>query len=451
MRNSDHYMEERIFTFREFQKIKNKKIYSKLKKYIYDNNLEDRYEFFKITKDSIVPQNFVGTIPLNDIQIEILPKIPLVENDIVAEKIRFLEILQNISYFKEKFFNNSKIAITDTSILEIFINLFIKEVEEIIEKGLLYNYIDINENINIFKGKLDINNHIKYNFSHKEKFFMKFDEFSISSLENSIIKLTIQKLKKISVNSKNKDNLNKISHHFENVRVLSNSIESLKYITFDRTNSYYKNAIQYAKIFLNNQSSSIFTTANGEVATILFPMETIFENYIANKLINIVKEKFYNELTVKVQDDSCLVFSTVTLNNTEIDNMFKVKPDIVIKNKNTKEIFILDTKWKILDKLDSKFKISTDDTYQMFSYVKIYNDRYKNSHTCEKAYLIYPARNRRESSFSSEDKIKFKTDNFELNICFVNLSSEKTTEKDLIDILNNFVKEGEKNEKIRKI
>ena len=433
-------MEERIFTFREFQKIKNKKIYSKLKKYIYDNNLEDRYEFFKITKDSIVPQNFVGTIPLNDIQIEILPKIPLVENDIVAEKIRFLEILQNISYFKEKFFNNSKIAITDTSILEIFINLFIKEVEEIIEKGLLYNYIDRNENINVFKGKLDINNHIKYNFSHKEKFFMKFDEFSISSLENSIIKLTIQKLKKISVNSKNKDNLNKISHHFENVRVLSNSIESLKYITFDRTNSYYKNAIQYAKIFLNNQSSSIFTTANGEVATILFPMETIFENYIANKLINIVKEKFYNELTVKVQDDSCSVFSNVTLNNTEIDNMFKVKPDIVIKNKNTKEIFILDTKWKILDKLDSKFKISTDDIYQMLSYVKIYNDRYKNSHTCEKAYLIYPASNRRESSFSSDDKIKFKTDNFELNICLVNLSSEETTEKDLIDVLKNFLK-----------
>lgn len=433
-------MEERIFTFREFQKIKNKKIYSKLKKYIYDNNLEDRYEFFKITKDSIVPQNFVGTIPLNDIQIEILPKIPLVENDIVAEKIRFLEILQNISYFKEKFFNNSKIAITDTSILEIFINLFIKEVEEIIEKGLLYNYIDRNENINVFKGKLDINNHIKYNFSHKEKFFMKFDEFSISSLENSIIKLTIQKLKKISVNSKNKDNLNKISHHFENVRVLSNSIESLKYITFDRTNSYYKNAIQYAKIFLNDQSSSIFATANGEVATILFPMEIIFENYITNKLINIVKEKFYNELTVKVQDDSCSVFSTVTLNNTEIDNMFKVKPDIVIKNKNTKEIFILDTKWKILDKLDSKFKISTDDIYQMLSYVKIYNDRYKNSHTCEKAYLIYPASNRRESSFSSDDKIKFKTDNFELNICLVNLSSEETTEKDLIDVLKNFLK-----------
>lgn len=444
-------MEERIFTFREFQKIKNKKIYSKLKKYINDNNLEDRYELFKITKDSIVPQNFVGTIPLNDIQIEILPKIPLVENDIVAEKIRFLEILQNITYFKEKIFNDSKIEIANTSILEIFIHFFIKEVEKIIEKGLLYRYTDRNENISIFKGKLDINNHIKYNFSHKEKFFMKFDEFFINSLENSIIKLTIQKLKQISVNPKNKEKLNKISHHFENISILPNSIENLKYITFDRTNDYYKSSIQWSKIFLNNQSSSIFSTNNVGVTTMLFPMETIFENYIANKLINIVKEKFYNELIVKVQDDSCSVFSTTTLNDTEINNMFKIKPDIVIKNKTSKEIFILDTKWKILDKLDNKFKISMDDIYQILSYVKIYNDRYKNTYTCEKAYLIYPATDIRKNTFSSEDRIKLKTDNFELNICFVNLSSEEATEKDLVNILNKFMKKGEKNEKIRKI
>ena len=437
-------MEERIFTFREFQKIKDKKLYSKLKKYIENNNLEDGYEFFKITKDSIIPQNFVGTIPLDDIQIEILPKIPLVENDIEAEKNRFLEILENINYFKAKFLNNSKIAITDTSILEIFIHLFIKEVEEIIGKGLLYRYINKSENINIFKGKLDMSNHIRYNFLHKEKFFMKFDEFSINSLENSIIKLTIQKLKKISVNSKNKDNLNKISHHLESISILPNSIESLKYITFDRTNDYYKNAIQWAKIFLNNQSSSIFSITNGEVATMLFPMETIFENYIGNKLISIIKEKSYEDLIIKVQDNSCSVFSTTTLNDTKINNIFKIKPDIIIKNKNSKEIFILDTKWKILNKLDNKFKISTEDIYQIFSYVKIYSNKYKDTYTCEKAYLIYPSTNITPNNFSAKDKLIFKTDNFELNICFIDLTSEDSTEKNLIEILNNFLKNIEK-------
>ena len=442
-------MEEKIFTFREFQKIsytKNKKIFFKLKKYIKDNNLEDDYEFFKITKDAIVPQNFVGTIPLDDIQIEILPKIPLVENNIEAEKIRFLEILQSIDYFKEKIFSNSKIEITDTSILEIFIHLFIEEVEKIIKKGLIYRYVDKNENLNVFKGKLDINNHIKYNFSHKEKFFMKFDEFSVDSLENITIKLTIQKLKKISVNLKNKENLNKIGHYFENVSILDGSIENLKYLTFDRMNDYYKNAIQWAKIFLNNQSSSIFSTNNGEIPSILFPMETIFENYIANKLVNIIQEKSYNQLAIKVQDNSCSIFSSISLNNVKIDNnILRIRPDIVIKNKDAKEIFILDTKWQILNKLDDKFKISTEDVYQMLAYVKTYSDRNKNKYICKKAYLIYPATNMNQSTFfTKDDKLIFNTDDFELNIQFVDLSSEEGTEKSLINILNNFMKEGKR-------
>ena len=449
MRNSDYFMEEKIFTFREFQKIsytKNKKIFFKLKKYIKDNNLEDDYEFFKITKDAIVPQNFVGTIPLDDIQIEILPKIPLVENNIEAEKIRFLEILQSIDYFKEKIFSNSKIEITDTSILEIFIHRFIEEVEKIIKKGLIYRYVDKNENFNVFKGKLDINNHIKYNFSHKEKFFMKFDEFSVDSLENITIKLTIQKLKKISVNLKNKENLNKIGHYFENVSILDGSIENLKYLTFDRMNDYYKNAIQWAKIFLNNQSSSIFSTNNGEIPSILFPMETIFENYRANKLVNIIQEKSYNQLAIKVQDNSCSIFSSISLNNVKIDNnILRIRPDIVIKNKDAKEIFILDTKWKILNKLDDKFKISTEDVYQMLAYVKTCSDRNKNKYICKKAYLIYPATNMNQSTFfTKDDKLIFNTDDFELNIQFVDLSSEEGTEKSLINILNNFMKEGKR-------
>ena len=438
-------MEEKIFTFREFQKItysKNKKLFSKLKKYIIDNNLDNDYEFFKISKDSIIVQNFVGTIPLDDIQIEILPKIPLVENNIEEEKIRFLEILQSIDYFKEKLFNKSKIAIKDTSILEIFIQFFIEEVEKIVKKGLIYRYENKKENLNIFKGKLDINNHIKYNFSHKEKFYVKFDEFSVNSLENIFIKMTIQKLKKISFNSKNKENLDRIGHYFEKVSILENSIENLEYITFDRINGYYKNAIQWAKIFLNNQSSSIFSTNNGEITSILFPMENIFENYIINKLRNLIQEKYYNQFIIKTQDNSCSIFSNIDFNNTKIENdILRVKPDIVIKNKETKEIFILDTKWKVLNKSDDKFKISTEDIYQMFTYVKTYNDRSKN-YICKKAYLIYPATNMNKNTFNSKDKLIFSTDNFELNIVFVDLNSEENTENSLINILDNFIKKG---------
>ena len=211
-------------------------------------------------------------------------------------------------------------------------------------------------------------------------------------------------------------------------------------------NNYYKNAIQWAKIFLNNQSSSIFSTNNGEMSSILFPMETIFENYIANKLVNIIQEKSYNQLTIKVQDNSCSIFSSISLNNIKVDNnILRIRPDIVIKNKDAKEIFILDTKWKILNKLDDKFKISTEDVYQMLAYVKTYSDRNKNKYICKKAYLIYPATNMNQSTFfTKDDKLIFNTDDFELNIQFVDLSSEEGTEKSLINILNNFMKEGKR-------
>ena len=49
-----------------------------------------------------------------------------------------------------------------------------------------------------------------------------------------------------------------------------------------------------------------------------------------------------------------------------------------------------------------------------------------------------------QNTFSSKDKLIFNTNDFELNICFVDLSSEENTEKSLINILDNFIKEGKK-------
>ena len=132
--------------------------------------------------------------------------------------------------------------------------------------------------------------------------------------------MSLQKLKKVSVNFKNKESLKKIEHHFENVVILDDSLDNLKYITFDRMNNYYRNAIQWAKIFLNNQSSSIFSTNNGEITSILFPMENIFENYITNKLRNLIQEKYYNQFIIKTQDNSCSIFSNIDFNNTKIEN-----------------------------------------------------------------------------------------------------------------------------------
>ena len=45
----------------------------------------------------------------------------------------------------------------------------------------------------------------------------------------------------------------------------------------------------------------------------------------------------------------------------------------------------------------------------------------------------------RENTFSAKDKLIFKTDDFELNIYFVDLSSDENTENSLINVLDNFI------------
>ncbi len=72
------------------------------------------------------------------------------------------------SPFKQ--FNESDIATYKMHIMEIFIHLFINEMNELVRQGMRSGYITMEENSKILKGKLRINDHIKKNIVHKERF-----------------------------------------------------------------------------------------------------------------------------------------------------------------------------------------------------------------------------------------------------------------------------------------
>ena len=57
-----------------------------------------------------------------------------------------------------------------------------------------------------------------------------------------------------------------------------------------------------------------------------------------------------------------------------------MKPDIVIKNDSN--VFVMDTKWKLLSEAKINYGISQADMYQMYAYQKKYN--------AESVTLLYP-------------------------------------------------------------
>ena len=408
--------------------------FDKLKEFIKANKLHEEPKFFEISKDYVIPQNFIGSINIEDISIEIFPKIPLIKDNKDKKRKRFLEILEYVETFNENIYENLEIGNENMPILEIFISNFIEEVEKIVKKGLVYSYINKSENIYYFKGKLDLTNHIKYNFI-ENRFFMNFDEFSVSSIENCLIKLALEKIKNISSDMENKAKIYQLLVHFDDIQT-SGMIPAhlFRKLLIDRKNGFYKKSLDLAKFFLLDESPySVFYNDEREITGLFFPMEIIYESYIANKLKEVIDNKF----SIKIQDNSYKIFNKCEVGGKEVKNnitCFKLKPDIVLENEN--EIIILDTKWKELKNPEEhkdtyNFDISKEDIYQMITYIHVYNSKAKK---CNKAYLVYPINNNDKTPLI--ENIVFSGENeLEVRACFVDLSSEKNTMKSLKKIL----------------
>ena len=423
----------------DIDKVIDKDKFDKLKEFIKDNKLHKEPKFFEIFKDHIIPQNFIGSINIDDISVEIFPKIPLVKDDKAQERKRFLEILEYVETFNENIFENLEIGNQDMPILEIFISNFIKEVEKIVKKGLVYSYINKSENILYFKGKLDLPNHIKYNII-ENKFFMNFDEFSINSMENCLLKLALEKIKNISSNMENIDKLHQLLIQFEDIETSGlNPVHLFKKILYNKKNEFYKKSLNLAKFFLLDESPySIFFNDKKEVTGVFFPMETIYESYVANKLKQLINEKYSDKFSIKIQDSSHFIFKNCSFNKKQIKEnikFFNIRPDIVLRNKkNNNEVIILDTKWKILRYEKENFNILEDDFIQLIKYIVSYSS--KENPYC-RAYFIYPATNttKNENSFSFIDKILFENDSLKIGAYFIDLSSEDEVDKSLKNIL----------------
>ena len=76
-------------------------------------------------------------------------------------------------------------------LLHIFINMFLEELGVLMKKGMKSGYVANQENMNFYKGKLLVKDHIIKNIVHKEKFYIQHDDFIRNRSENRIIKTTL--------------------------------------------------------------------------------------------------------------------------------------------------------------------------------------------------------------------------------------------------------------------
>ncbi len=341
---------------------------------------QEALDFFKAyakkgVGDVIQAKNYVGVIRLESgYQVQILPKIDFTneDNPELSTAGVFLNMLKSLHDFPGKVFRTADLGTESRNIHEIFIHMYVQQVSELTKRGLRSAYIPVEENTNYYRGKWIVSEHIKRNLFHQERCYVTYDEFSLNRPENRLIKSTLLRLRKISRDPDNLKLIQQVLPFFEPVEPSVNYDKDFSKVISDRNTRDYRDIMVWSEVFLKKRS---FTTFAGDTKarSILFPMEKLYEAYVAKNTERILEEYGWS---VSVQDSRYHLFQ-------ENDrNIFALRPDIVVTKPDGHRI-ILDTKWKRLNgNRETNYGISQADMYQMFAYGKKYGT--------SDIWLLYP-------------------------------------------------------------
>lgn len=340
-----------------------KKTFAEVKHFILKNNQSTQFlkpSYKNGLGEVLQAQNYVGVIQTKDgTTIEILPKIKNLDE--TKSKEILIKMLKTLKKSPFKNFNMANLKSSKMPLLEIFIFMFLEELSKLIKKGIKSDYITQEENLKFLKGKLKINEQIKYNYIHKERFFVEYQEFLSDRVENRLIKTTLQYLYTKSKSNKNQQRIREFLFVFDEIEVSHDIETDFRKIKINRQMKDYEQVLLWCKTFLLENSFSPYKGSDVAFA-LLFDMNLLFESYVGQYL----RRKNFD---VSLQDRGKYLV--------ESHNKFALRPDIVINWK--KEIIIADTKWK---NITQEKDISQSDMYQLFAYGKKYQNK--------KLYLIYP-------------------------------------------------------------
>ncbi|MHC6800546.1 McrC family protein [Vibrio antiquarius] len=352
------------------------------------SNNQESVDLIKVKKygSSIALQviNYVGVLETPcGTRIEILPKIAEKEDTEASTKV-LLKMLSTVHKLNMHRFENSNLKTLDRPLFEILIGYFLNEVAIVFKKGIRSQYIRVQGRKPYLKGQLQTSKQINKRPGCLNNFHIAYDEFSTDRAENRLIRSALTQVMKWSKSSDNLRLGSELQFALNDIPHSGNYTLDFRQWSNERALIHYHSVKPWCELILSYQSPvSLSGRYNG--ISLLFPMEILFERYVAIKLAKALPLG----LQLKAQTKSCsLVTHTPDAGKTE--EWFRLMPDIVVSEKTTQKLlYVADTKWKRINAKQAtakqKYGISQSDMYQMFAYGHKY---LKGRGT---VYLVYPS------------------------------------------------------------
>ena len=363
------------------------------------NNDETTFPYYSLIHKGVKFRNFVGVMCVNGLTIEVLPKTDRDAHDKSYWRNKLLHMLSIVYKLDVKSPSDVHQQInTNSPLLDIFIKRFLDEVYGLLNRGLVKCYHKDEGNRKALKGKLLLGEHLRRNFIHKERFYVRYTNYDFEHIMNCLLRQALEVVATVSQNTNIRGRAISTLFNFPELKEIPVSSQLFDNLVFDRKTEDYRMAIKLAKLLLLHTVPK--RVGNGDrILALMFDMNKLWEEYVY-----VMLRRYLTDYDVRAQEKMRFW--------QQEDGTYKtIRPDLVVRNDKNEVVAIMDTKWKCPDKTPSD-----GDLHQMFVYSKMYST--------EKVALVYPS-----TEGVKPVSAKFlENNNASCDMLFLNMDKEKMLE-----------------------
>ncbi|NDP28711.1 MAG: hypothetical protein GZ087_15005 [Flavobacterium sp.] len=228
---------------------------------LWQYNDSNKNIYFEAIRHGVKFKNFVGVIQIGGTTIEILPKADKLNTASDSEKDIWhkvlLKMLAQCKKIKVNAVSEASLRKRNHSLLDLYFELYLSEVKQLLQKGLIKKYNYKNDNVLALKGRLNFAKNIEQNLIRQERFFTTHQVYDYDHIANQILYKALKVLKTISNNSFLIDTINRLLLDFPEIKEVEIKKAHFDKLISNRKTAAYNEAIKIAKMILLNYSPDI--------------------------------------------------------------------------------------------------------------------------------------------------------------------------------------------------
>jgi 5-methylcytosine-specific restriction enzyme subunit McrC len=363
-------------------------LYERLRRFDQRNRREGEQIF--LWKDGYaVSQHWVGVVQVEGLQVEIIPKIDTPQQGREESKeesegttrknLLYMLTLAGKLPLRER--DLAHLSSEKASLLEILARAFARRLQELLQRGAPHAYQEHHENLSVWKGKLSVSQHIQRNAAHRERFFCRYDVFSMDTKLNQVLKAGCRLLLGWTKNNATRESLGRCLGLLDDVTdrvILAHDLDNL---SLTRQEEDFADVFSFCKMLLRQQTPNL-SAGYERSFSLLFNMNQIFEQFIAAFFGRYIVPHFRG---MSLHRQGKAKHHHLMREKQSGRGVVRLLPDLLLEavEGDQSKRLILDTKWKRLgEQKTAQMGVSREDLYQLFAYTTRYG--------CERSILLYP-------------------------------------------------------------